>query len=694
MKSTDLVFNILNFSHPVKELSFYFTNKEEPGLTRLFHSLVPDEVIKHFGEQEHFYTSFDQRVEGYFAITKPTTPKYETIKTEAYTKTINNSAYSAAILKRYYNQKIHQYFNAKGIMTKPNFVHDVEIWLPINKDFNYQNFEKYTLRVQFKTVTKNLEILISYDGKSKIFLKNASALMEHVSPTIFNWVIYQEQLYKYHELPNEATRELSKVFPVWNFDLRTALKQATPAPARNNRYTIFRTNILKFINNYLDNEDFKEIIPITSSQLAKVSPIKIGHVSNSSNQLLFGNNRHDIVPINGMKQYGPLENSPLTKIHLFYIFHEDDKKAALKFNDFLSGKEPGFNGFERYTNTSYYTEKNFSVPFKNKSNPYPEIESQLNNKHFNSDVNYIAIYLSPFNKDKATPKQKNIYYLVKELLLKKGITSQVIEASKVLTNTKYHYSMPNIAIAMLAKLDGEPWRLDRPLKNELIIGVGAFKNSETNIKYIGSAFSFQNNGRFNRFEIFQDSQTEVLAGSILNAIREYVSLNSNLNRLIIHFFKNMSRKEIEPIEQGLRKLDLDIPIFILAINKTESNDIIAFDNEWNNLMPQSGTYINIGWNKFLLFNNTRYSEKFNPSDGYPFPIKINITCNKEELAKDQKTIKELLDQVYQFSRMYWKSVSQQNLPVTIKYPAMVAEIFPHFSGHEIPDFGKENLWFL
>jgi hypothetical protein len=25
---------------------------------------------------------------------------------------------------------------------------------------------------------------------------------------------------------------------------------------------------------------------------------------------------------------------------------------------------------------------------------------------------------------------------------------------------------------------------------------------------------------------------------------------------------------------------------------------------------------------------------------------------------------------------------------------MVAEIFPHFEGNEIPDFGKDNLWFL
>jgi len=44
--------------------------------------------------------------------------------------------------------------------------------------------------------------------------------------------------------------------------------------------------------------------------------------------------------------------------------------------------------------------------------------------------------------------------------------------------------------------------------------------------------------------------------------------------------------------------------------------------------------------------------------------------------------------------MYWKSVKQQNLPVAIKYLEKVAQIFPHFEGDKLPDFGKNNLWFL
>jgi hypothetical protein len=44
--------------------------------------------------------------------------------------------------------------------------------------------------------------------------------------------------------------------------------------------------------------------------------------------------------------------------------------------------------------------------------------------------------------------------------------------------------------------------------------------------------------------------------------------------------------------------------------------------------------------------------------------------------------------------MYWKSFKQQNIPVTIKYPEMIARIAPYLDGKIIPNFGKDNLWFL
>jgi hypothetical protein len=63
-------------------------------------------------------------------------------------------------------------------------------------------------------------------------------------------------------------------------------------------------------------------------------------------------------------------------------------------------------------------------------------------------------------------------------------------------------------------------------------------------------------------------------------------------------------------------------------------------------------------------------------------------------VQDVEVIRELIDQVYQFSRMYWKSISQQNLPVTTKYPEMVAEIFLTLNTTTSPSSARRICGFL
>jgi hypothetical protein len=406
------------------------------------------------------------------------------------------------------------------------------------------------------------------------------------------------------------------------------------------------------------------------------------HPIEKSNELLFYKQKPFLVPFKGM-QLGPYKPSEYSNIQFFYILHEDDKKIAHVMHKYLDKGLYSFNGLYQFAKVPYNTLDKFSNVFTNKNNPIDEIEGALVKREFKSNVHYIAIYLSPHSKTHPSREIKSLYYQVKELLLKRDIISQVIDVSKVKVamsnNMKFfYYSLNNIAIAILAKLNGILWQLNTKLKNELIGGVGAFKHVDTAVQYLGSAFSFANNGKFKRFECFQKDQTDELVGSILDQIKEYVSVNSHINRLIIHFYKNMSKRELEPIENGLHSLDLDIPVFIVSINKTESRDIVAFDNNSKEQMTLSGTYINVGYNQYLLFNNVRYSidSKIGKIDGLPFPVKLSIHCTRKEEAKDPKVERELINQVYQFIRMYWKSVRQQNLPVTIKYPEMIAKITP------------------
>lgn len=262
--------------------------------------------------------------------------------------------------------------------------------------------------------------------------------------------------------------------------------------------------------------------------------------------------------------------------------------------------------------------------------------------------------------------------------------------------------MTNIAIAMLAKVGGIPWRLDREPDDELIIGIGAFKSKRYNDPFLANTICFSNDGTFKEFSVFPAANNFLLAGLIKDVVEQYHKQNKKANRIIIHFYKIMSNKELAPIVKTLNSLKYDIPVIIVSINKTGSNNFIMFDQDYDHLMPYSGTYISVGHNNYILFNNTRYkpenSNVYGYSNGnvksFPLPIKLHFRSTDPSILADPEQVRQLIDQVYQFSRMYWKSVSQQNLPVTIKYPEMVAEMYPHFKGKKIPEFGKTNLWFL
>jgi len=158
----------------------------------------------------------------------------------------------------------------------------------------------------------------------------------------------------------------------------------------------------------------------------------------------------------------------------------------------------------------------------------------------------------------------------------------------------------------------------------------------------------------------------------------------------------MSYKEILPIKKVLFQLGYDhIPIIVITVNKTYSKDYLVFDTNFEELLPYSGTIVNYAKNKYLLFNNTRYvDEEEIEIESYHSPLKLSFQSTHPEAIKDVAVMKELIDQIYQFSRMYWKSVKQQNLPVTVKYPEMVAKIYPYFDMEDLNEFGRSNLWFL
>lgn len=682
----NLFFNILTFDWPKGPVNLYYSRTNQGTGQELYFTLFPNEVEQIFpgivrNSTNKIYTSFGYAAEGFTLL--PTK-----LQTE-----------NPDLVKRYYNDTINYYFRKKlGLIVKKGFINETQVWLKDERAGTeiFDVYHKFSLRVQIATVSRFPEIILTYDNTSKVCKQSVAELIVNISPTAFNWVLCNNRLLKWKKAQDFEDIDAADCYPVIGKSLDAPLGIESELPDRENNYPKYLGQIQSFHTQYLDTEEFRKFIPLHSSGFLPVAPARIAYTSPESNQLLFGNNQQGITPKKELTTLKPFKKSPYNNIHLFFIMHRDDLPKAKIIMERLEKGMGFFKGLQNFVGLTLHTEKGFSILFDDRENPIPQIEAELSKRHFNPEVKYIAVYVTPYNKFEKEKHKREIYYQLKELLLKRRITSQAIDPVKMQSQGQgWVYSLPNIAVAMLAKLDGIPWRLNTPVKNELIVGVGAFKHVDDGVQYIGSAFSFANNGKFNRFEYFLRDEIDILAGSIADSVKTYATVNQPPDRLIIHFYKTMSEDELQPIQSALEELDLPIPIFIITINKTVSEDLIAFDSSWPELMPLSGTFINIGKNKYLLFNNTRYNGTIHSkADGYPFPIKLKFFCTEPEQLEDMKVVQDLIDQVYQFSRMYWKSVKQQNLPVTIKYPEMVAQIAPHFIGDDIPPYGKDNLWFL
>lgn len=681
-----LFFNILTFDWPTEPVTFHFYDVSVPGSIKLHNSLWPKDIEAIFpdrklNKEKAIYTTFTRAKEGAKALS------------------IDFKKDNPDLIKRYYNREIFHYFQhilKKRVRT--GFVGENQIWIFEKQlqDTGYAVFNKFTLKVQLAQVSEFPELVISSDGKSRILKKSVAQIMPGVSSKNFGLLIYKGKFVKWKDRSDIEDFNSVHAYPILNRDLIDSLGIELDTIKTKNRYRNYLSSIEWFAGTFLHKPSFKELIPLNCNMFIDVDADRIGNCPSDSNLLRFGQKQISADTKTALKDLMPYRSSPFSNVHMFFIYHEDDVKYKEKLMEQFDTGLGGFRGLKRYVNIDFHTDEQADIIYTNKADPLPELEKTLQQRIPDNDIKYIAIYLTPISKSIRDRAKNLVYYRVKELLLNHRITSQVIDPAKMdEVGNNWMYSLPNIAIAILAKLEGMPWALAQETKNELVVGIGAWRSKEDDVQYIGSAFSFSNNGKFNNFEYFLKSEVKLLAGSIADKVADYAALYDRPERIIIHFYKTMSKNEMDTIIEELEKLGGSYTIFIVSINKTEAEDIVAFDENSEDRMPIGGTYIRIGQSKYLLFNNNRREGvKVSVFDGFPFLVKMKIQCTDPERLKDSAEIKELIVQVYQFSRLYFKSVSQQNLPVTIKYPEMVAEIAPHFIDPEIPDYGKDKLWFL
>lgn len=693
-KKQSLILNILTFDHCVEPVTLSFYREPKPGFKPLRLYELPVEYTEIAAKPPDkndpvLYTGFE---------------KSEHADIDLAVDLSKSSRFAV----HYYRHLLSRYIEEKGIIHQTNFIKDAEVWIENDPLCNRRltAFDVFGLRVQMMRLSKYPELVVYYKGLSRIIRTGLASFEGNIQSEITR-VLYQGTIMSYRNLPEAARYNLHEVYPVVNKALEKDYGSLPVNPVENT-YTKMLGKIEGFINTALATKELKSLFPFHTGKMIQVPEDRIFHTRQGSNKIQLGlKEKVDVfTPKFNLKSFGPYR-LPEKQVRFIVIFFEKDRKFANELFMIMKGlrydtsgktcKDENGAGLYDFVRLTFDFDKENSLVLNGQDEPLGQIHTLLDNIHIDTiTFQYVAIYLSPYPKNDEDEGHLKLYYRIKELLLLHHISSQVIYKEKIMESNFRKYYLLNIASALLAKAGGLPWRLDCSVENELVVGIGAFKSEKVGVRYVGSAFSFNNDGEFREFDCVSQSETRFLAQKIKIIVQDYIKKNENISRLIIHFYKNMGKKDLTPLAEMLFDLGFpELPIIVLNINKTASNDYIAFDTSSPDLMPISGTILHIAYNEYLLFNNTRYSEQNTGKiESWHLPLKIKFQSTHPEVLEDVKVIKTLLDQVYQFSRMYYKSVKQQNLPVTLSYPEMVAKIFPWFEGETLCDFGKRNMWFL
>lgn len=674
----EVAYNLLPVELPQTKLTVCFTSEELKNGHRIPLYFLPTDHHKHFTQDgikaPYIYTNFEKIAGG--------------VNIEIDLKD------HPSVTRAYLTYLIRNHISAFAEITRPNFLRDTQFWFPdpSQEGTKYIVYRKFTVRVQMYQQSTQPELLISYDGQTKVLRKSCQEFERDHSLNDWNRVVYNKRVYPYCKLPEDAKYHPGKVYPVVNLPiaLRTGIPiQNAPDKAVHQKY---QRQIEDFYQKYIDTDSFKELIP-HQGKFKSIPSADQFKLTLQDNLLTFGQNETGKDIIRGLKEWGPAKLPPANRYEYFYIYAEQDKEFVRKIHKLIKSDSDSNNGLKKFLRTPYSMNKAMNIAFGPYKDPLQYLTDRIRQLELNPGKGYFAIFVSPWSEWEQDQKRWIVYFRLKEALLRRNIMLQVFDRNK-LVNGNIHLFMPNVAAALTAKLGGVPWRLNKTGQDELIIGFGAFRSKKLKIRYVGASFCFTGDGTFRKFDCFRADSTYAIAGSVVEAVIRYREEKKDIRRVVIHFYKKLSKKEMKPIEDALKGMALNMPVIIVTVNKSSSKDIIAIMQDDTCGMPIAGSYFRFATDRYLLYVNDRFTTEDQNPPNMPLPIKISLSSNNGQLHAEPTVVAEMMQQVYDFCFLHWRSVRRSKLPVTVTYPEMLAKIYPWFADEVLPESTQDKLWML
>lgn len=622
------------------------------------------------------------------------------------------------LAKAVLTQSIVRYFRKRGCPVKRDFIGRVEVWIKTQQDNEVSaSYQRYTMQPRYNDQCDGWQLDIAEGRNSVVFMTPAKQIDD--LPQDGYDVICNHCIIPIKRIEQRHWTSTSGLFyPVVNPSISGIVGIKCSYKRETDKFANKLAAAQSFLDTWICTDDFKREVGVSfpnGNQFITLPTEKVMMVDEEAKELVYGDGTNGKSPRSEFRNHGPYKR-PEVPFTYFFISKNDpisDSYRMRLFNILQFAKDYDKCNWSKVAPEEQVKAKTIDKPiaeyllqrpiwegglsctYTSDRTAITEIRKHLQSSRFHTDQRYIAIIISDIPRDNLNIEKHELYYLLKELLMQYGITSQVIYRNNI-GSSSFNWFIPNIAAALVGKMGGMAWGVKSLVQgNDMIVGIGACWQRGIKKPYLGSAFCFDKEGSFRNFNSCRADDTETLQSDLKKSIWNFCEDYGKPDRLIIHYYKKkLKREESEQIENMLRQCDFDCPIYVVNVVTASNEDLIAFDTTQYDKMPMSGTYIHLRNNEYLLYNNERYATNGKADKLYPIKLTISNGSNNDANILDGKVVREIITQVYQFCRLYWRSVKMQNVPITIAYPEQVAKYVPHFSQEELPEFGRKNLWML
>ena len=397
-------------------------------------------------------------------------------------------------------------------------------------------------------------------------------------------------------------------------------------------------------------------------------------------------------PLSGLLKHGPFDSAKFDpkSPHVLVMFRGSNRGAMTEFLGCLVSGMPESKFFKKGLRDLFRLhEVKHTLAVVEGETPEDYERALETAVSQNTDGKFDLVLVECSDESKQFPPMKNPYLRTKVKAMGLGIPVQCVRDSHVRAKGDHPTTLGPLALQMYAKIGGQPWRLpaSQTVDQELVIGLGssvkrqnAWQNAQQS-RVVGLTTFFLGDGRYVlgenlpavAYDNYFDRLLEHLERTINQVSDDYGWKDGQNVRLVFHVFKPLKNIEVDVVDELMKRFTRFNVVFAFVTvslkhpwimyqrleREGRRTSIEASDRCTNLILGDRSCLVQ------LKGNGDRTNWKHRP----PLPAKIQL---HEKSTYDD--LQYIAQQVMDFSCLSWRGFFPSELPVTIRYSKLIADL--------------------